>query len=60
VLLKDRNKVVSIETITKHIWQEEEVNVATIRNLVKRLRQKLNHKFIKTSSSMGYMIITQN
>ena len=60
LLLENRNKIVNIETIKEAVWNDKETNIATIRNLVKRLRQKLNHKFIKTSSNMGYMIVTQN
>ena len=60
LLISYRNTIVPIEKIKETIWPGEEVNISTIRNLVKRLRQKLNHKFITTSSSLGYMIKTKS
>ncbi len=60
LLINYRNTIVPIEKIKETIWPGEEVNLSTIRNLVKRLRQKLNYKFITTSSSLGYMIKTKS
>ncbi|CAA6825274.1 MAG: Two-component hybrid sensor and regulator [uncultured Sulfurovum sp.] len=49
------NQIVDMYTIEASIWpQKETINANTIRTLVKRLRQKLKHKFIETLSLQGY------
>lgn len=57
LLLKNRNSVVEFYTIENIIWPDKETNINTIRTLVKRLRQKLKHKFIQTVSSRGYRLV---
>jgi len=57
LLLDNRNNVVDFYTIENTIWPSKETNTNTIRTLVKRLRQKLKHKFIETVSSRGYKLI---
>ena len=57
LLLDNRNNVVDFYTIENTIWPDKETNTNTIRTLVKRLRQKLKHKFIETISSRGYKLI---
>ena len=57
LLIESRNNIVDFYTIENAIWPGKETNTNTIRTLVKRLRQKLKHKFIKTVSSRGYTLI---
>jgi len=57
LLLDNRNNVVDFYSIENTIWPDKETNINTIRTLIKRLRQKLKHKFIETVSSRGYRLI---
>lgn len=57
LLIEYKNNVVDFYTIENTIWPDRETNTNTIRTLVKRLRQKLKHKFIQTVSSQGYRLV---
>lgn len=57
LLLENKNNVVDFYTIQNAIWPDKETNANTIRTLVKRLRQKLKHKFIESVSSRGYRLV---
>jgi DNA-binding response OmpR family regulator len=56
LLIKHKNSILSTSTIKNTIWADQEINDNTIRSLVKRLRQKLKHRFIETFSTQGYKI----
>jgi len=56
LLVENRNNLVSYYSIENIIWPDKSTNTNTIRTLVKRLRQKLKHKFIETVSSRGYKL----
>ncbi len=56
LLIANKNNVVDFYTIENTLWPDKEPNSNTIRTLVRRLRQKLKHKFIKTVSSRGYKL----
>ena len=55
LLLEYRNSLVSSVVIELEIWPEQPSSATRIRSLISRLRAKLNHKFIETSSSEGYI-----
>jgi DNA-binding response OmpR family regulator len=55
LLLNNINSLVSIDTMEYAIWPEQESSPTRRRALLSRLRAKLNHKFIKTHSSEGYI-----
>jgi len=57
LFIENKNNIVDFYTIENTIWPDKESNTNTIRTLVKRLRQKLKHKFITTVSSRGYRFI---
>ncbi len=57
LFIDNKNNIVDFYTIENTIWPDKETNTNTIRTLVKRLRQKLKHKFIETVSSRGYRFI---
>ena len=57
LFIDNKNNIVDFYTIENTIWPDKETNTNTIRTLVKRLRQKLKHKFIETVSSRGYKLI---
>jgi len=57
LLIVNKNTLLDFYTIENAIWPDKETNNNTIRTLVKRLREKLKHKFIETVSSRGYQLI---
>jgi len=57
LFIENKNNIVDFYTIENTIWPDKDSNTNTIRTLVKRLRQKLKHKFISTVSSRGYRFI---
>lgn len=59
LFIRNKNNIVDFYTIENTIWPNAVTNANTIRTLVKRLRQKLKHKFIVTVSSQGYRLIPQ-
>jgi len=56
LLLYHRNSTVDLYTIENEIWPDKETSNNTVRTLVRRLREKLKHKFIKTLSTQGYTL----
>jgi len=60
LFLNHRNTVLDLYTIENEIWPEKHASANTIRTLIKRLREKLKHRFIETVPSLGYrFILTQ-
>jgi len=57
LFIANKNNIVDFYTIENTIWPDKDSNTNTIRTLVKRLRQKLKHKFISTVSSRGYRFV---
>lgn len=57
ILIKNKNNIVYFYTPENQIWPDKTANTNTIRTLVKRLRQKLKHKFIETVSARGYRLV---
>jgi DNA-binding response OmpR family regulator len=56
LLLENKNKFVSLESISNHVW-DEKTSSNTIAALVKRLRAKLNNKsLIISKREIGYML----
>ena len=60
LFLNNKNNIVDFYTIENTIWPDKETNTNTIRTLVKRLRQKLKHKFIESVPSRGYTFMIDN
>ena len=57
LLIDNKNNLLDYYSIENTIWPGKETNANTVRTLVKRLRQKLKHKFIETVSSRGYRLV---
>jgi len=57
IFIKNRNKLIDLSSIESVIWGDKDVNHNTVRSLIRRLRQKLKHKFIETISSRGYKFV---
>jgi len=56
LFIQRKNQIVTIDTVEYEIWRDKEPNENTRRALVSNLRTKLNHKFIKTISGIGYIL----
>ncbi len=56
LLLQNKNKIVDTYTIEQYLWPDKSVTANTLRTLVRRLREKLKHKFIQTIPSQGYRL----
>jgi DNA-binding response OmpR family regulator len=56
LLVNSKNQVVSIYKIENEIWPDKGSNENTRRALIRRVRSKLNYKFIETLHSIGYKI----
>lgn len=56
IFIENKNIIIDLYTISNLIWPEKEISTNTIRTLVRRVREKLNHQFIETLSSQGYML----
>lgn len=57
LLLKNRDRVVTIKEIENNIWQDEAFTEAALRALVKRVRQKTSKDLIKNYPGIGYKLI---
>ena len=57
LLVLHKNNIVDFYTIENSIWPEKDAHTNTIRTLVRRVREKLNYKFIETLSSRGYRLV---
>jgi DNA-binding response OmpR family regulator len=57
VLVLNKNMIVDLYTIENQIWPNKSASANTIRTLIKRLREKLNYRFIETIPMSGYRLI---
>ncbi len=55
-LIKNLNVIVSIDSIIQNVWSEKYVSDATLRSLVRRVREKLGNEIIENCNSLGYVI----
>ena len=55
LFINNINRPLSNYTIENEIWPSKAIQANTLRTLIKRLRVKLNHKFITTLNSQGYI-----
>jgi len=53
--LKQKNHLITIESIEYELWPNKPNNNSRRRSLISRLRAKLKHKFIETQASEGYI-----
>ena len=58
LFLERKNRLVSIADIEYTLWENKPNSGTRRRSLISRLRAKLNHKFITTFSSEGYIFKT--
>ena len=56
LLVSNKNNILSIYTLENTIWPFKDNNENTRRSLIRRLRAKLNYKFLETLHSIGYRL----
>lgn len=56
LLVEHMNTTMSYDVITKTIWDDKPVNTATLRSLVRRIREKIGDEVIENITSTGYRI----
>lgn len=56
LLMKHMNTTLSYDAITEEIWKSKHVNTATLRSLVRRIREKIGEDMIENITSVGYRI----
>ena len=60
LFIRNKNQCLDLYTIENTIWPEKTANANTIRTLVRRIREKLKHRFIETVSGRGYRFVTKS
>ena len=58
-LLINSKEVVTIEKIKNDVWKGKEMTVFTMRNVIKKIRDKTYYEIIKSKSGWGYSIWTK-
>lgn len=56
LLLLNKNKLVSYESIQNYVWKGEYASIDAIRTLIRRLRKKIGNLSIKAFSNRGYFL----
>ena len=56
LLISNKNNILSIYTLENTIWPFKDNNENTRRSLIRRVRAKLNYKFLETIHSIGYRL----
>lgn len=56
LLYSNKNKIFSLEDIAYHVWEEENVSIQAIKNLMNRLRKKVSTDFIYNHYGVGYQL----
>jgi len=56
LFISNKNNLVTNYMIENEIWPDKVANTNTIRTLIKRLREKLKHRFIKNIPARGYVM----
>lgn len=57
-MIQNVNRVIEYNKIIKNVWRYEEVQVSTLRSLVRRVRDKLEDDILQNVSSKGYVLKT--
>ena len=56
LLIKNKNKVISNNEIMERVWKEKRCTIFSIRNIIKKIRDKSFKKIIRNISNKGYII----
>lgn len=58
LLLENKNQIVKLEELEK-IWNKKEMSLFTLRNFIKKIRDKTYPELIKSVSNVGYKMVIQ-
>jgi len=56
ILAEHRGMVVTYDTLREYVWENDDIDNATIRSEVSRLKKNMKEEFIINIRSIGYMI----
>ena len=56
LLVSNNKEFISIDTIKKEVWKDKEMSIFTMRNIIKKIRDKTYFGIIKNKSNHGYSI----
>jgi DNA-binding response OmpR family regulator len=56
LMINNSDKVVTSDMIQQHVWEDKPMTEASLKNLIFRLRNKTDKKFIVTVQSVGYKL----
>lgn len=60
ILILAQGKIVKFDTIEKALWDGEPVNNTSLRSLIYRLRNRLEHKLIESEFNVGIKLVSLN
>lgn len=56
LLLKNRGKIITVDEIKEKVWKDREMSIFSLRNVIKKIRDKTYREIIKTYSNNGYQL----
>ncbi len=59
ILAKNRDHFVSSSSIVEYVWENDFIDMNTLRTTIKRLRSKMGNSAIESSRTFGYKLVTQ-
>ncbi len=57
LLVKNQSNITYYDEIERELWAEGEMNKASLKTLIKKLRQKIGQETIVTENELGYRLI---
>ena len=60
LLLKNKNKISSIDLIKSMVWEDDSIPIQSLRNIVRQIRNKTTYTLIETIPNKGYRIKTHS
>ena len=55
-MMRNINRVIEYDKIVLNVWGSKNIQVSTLRSLVRRVRDKLEDEIIENVSSKGYIV----
>lgn len=56
LVVSNKGEAVDIETIKSEVWKNKDMSVFTLRNVIKKIRDKTYYGILKNKSNHGYSI----
>ena len=55
-MMRNINRVIEYDKVVLNVWGSKNIQVSTLRSLVRRVRDKLEDEIIENVSSKGYIV----